>query len=237
MWGGWSPPRSIRIVTIFGWSLGGFIAAMIVVIVGLLAGGPVGRFKIDRDPRRRLDRGGSEASHDPPPPQLAGHRRDRRQPRARHPARHPERRDAPLEEGRAPASSSSIGRSRPHSPTTVANYRAAADQARAADQANPQRVAAEQRSHQRKDYPMTLKHALPLLALMLSACASAPQAAADPGAGGSAPVPGLSAAAGGTAQAAGEDGLPRSDALTATEQAIQLDELIKWVDERAGANG
>ena len=34
------------IVTIFGWSLGGFIAAMIVVIVGLLAGVPVGRFKV-----------------------------------------------------------------------------------------------------------------------------------------------------------------------------------------------
>jgi len=32
---------------IFGWSLGGFIAAMVVVIVGLLAGGPVGRFKIE----------------------------------------------------------------------------------------------------------------------------------------------------------------------------------------------
>ena len=34
------------IVTIFGWSLGGFIAAMIVVIAGLLAGGPVGRLKM-----------------------------------------------------------------------------------------------------------------------------------------------------------------------------------------------
>jgi hypothetical protein len=31
---------------IFGWALGGFIAAMVAVIVGLLAGGPVGRFKI-----------------------------------------------------------------------------------------------------------------------------------------------------------------------------------------------
>ena len=34
------------IVLIFGWSLGGFIAAMVAVIVGLLAGGPVGRFKM-----------------------------------------------------------------------------------------------------------------------------------------------------------------------------------------------
>ena len=46
MWGGWSPAEEHSIVTIFGWSLGGFIAAMIVVIVGLLAGGPVGRVKM-----------------------------------------------------------------------------------------------------------------------------------------------------------------------------------------------
>ena len=29
-----------------GWTLGGFIAAMTAVIVGLLAGGPVGRFRL-----------------------------------------------------------------------------------------------------------------------------------------------------------------------------------------------
>jgi hypothetical protein len=46
MWGGWSRSEEHTIVTIFGWSLGGFIAAMVVVIVGLLAGGPVGRFKV-----------------------------------------------------------------------------------------------------------------------------------------------------------------------------------------------
>ena len=46
MWGGWSPAREHSIVLIFGWSLGGFIAAMVAVIVGLLAGGPVGRFKV-----------------------------------------------------------------------------------------------------------------------------------------------------------------------------------------------
>jgi hypothetical protein len=46
MWGGWSRAEEHTIVTIFGWSLGAFIVAMIVVIVGLLAGGPVGRFKV-----------------------------------------------------------------------------------------------------------------------------------------------------------------------------------------------
>ena len=46
MWGGWSAAEEHSIVVIFGWSLGGFIAAMVAVIVGLLAGGPVGRLKI-----------------------------------------------------------------------------------------------------------------------------------------------------------------------------------------------
>ena len=51
-------------------------------------------------------------------------------------------------------------------------------------------------------------------------------------------MPGLSAAAGGPAQASGEDRLPASAEeldwrLTATEQAIQLDELIKWIKAQA----
>ena len=47
MWGRWSAAEEHSIVIIFGTSLGGFIAAMVVVIVGLLAGGPVGRFKVE----------------------------------------------------------------------------------------------------------------------------------------------------------------------------------------------
>ena len=46
MWGGWSASEEHTIVSIFGWALGGFIVAMIVVIIGLLAGGPVGRVKL-----------------------------------------------------------------------------------------------------------------------------------------------------------------------------------------------
>lgn len=46
MWGGWSAHEEHTIVTIFGWSLAGFIATMIIVIIGLLAGGPVGRLKV-----------------------------------------------------------------------------------------------------------------------------------------------------------------------------------------------
>ena len=45
MWGGWSAAEEHTIVIIFGGALGGFIAAMTSVIVGLLVGGPVGRFK------------------------------------------------------------------------------------------------------------------------------------------------------------------------------------------------
>ena len=45
MWGGWSKAEEHSIVLIFGCALGGFIAAMSAVIVGLLVGGPVGRFK------------------------------------------------------------------------------------------------------------------------------------------------------------------------------------------------
>lgn len=45
MWGGWSAAEEHTIVVIFGCALGGFIAAMGAVIVGLLVGGPVGRFK------------------------------------------------------------------------------------------------------------------------------------------------------------------------------------------------
>ena len=45
MWGGWSRAEEHTIVVIFGGALGGFIAAMSAVIIGLLVGGPVGRFK------------------------------------------------------------------------------------------------------------------------------------------------------------------------------------------------
>jgi hypothetical protein len=46
MWGGWTLHEQHSIVIIFGWALGGFIAATVAVIVGLLAGGPVGRLRM-----------------------------------------------------------------------------------------------------------------------------------------------------------------------------------------------
>jgi hypothetical protein len=45
VWGGWSPAHERTIIIILGCALGGFIAAMSAVTVGLLVGGPVGRFK------------------------------------------------------------------------------------------------------------------------------------------------------------------------------------------------
>ena len=112
--------------------------------------------------------------------------------------------------------------------TTVANYRAAAETARAADLANARRVAAEQHAiNQRSENDLEAR--------LADARTRAEQlrlqsrAQADPSPRADAPVPGLPAPAGGPAQAAGHDRLPASDALTAAEQAIQLDELIKWV--------
>ena len=45
-WGGWSPKEEHTIVVIFGLTLGGCILCMAAVIIGLMVGGPVGRFKV-----------------------------------------------------------------------------------------------------------------------------------------------------------------------------------------------
>jgi hypothetical protein len=115
---------------------------------------------------------------------------------------------------------------------TVANVRAAAEAARAADRANAARVESQQHTiNDRSEHELESRLAdARARARELRDAAEGP---ADPGAGRNAPVPGLSAAAGGTAQAAGEVGLSPEDSLTATEQAIQLDELIRWVKAQA----
>ena len=58
-------------------------------------------------------------------------------------------------------------------------------------------------------------------------------AAADTGGRGNPAVPGLSDPARLADAAAGQDRLPAADALIATEQAIQLDELINWIEAQA----
>lgn len=110
---------------------------------------------------------------------------------------------------------------------TIANYRAAAEAARQADHENAQRVAAEQRAINER----TTNDLEARLAAARTAAdrlrREAGSTATDPGSRGNSPMPGLSTPPGRADRAPGQDRL--SDALIATEQAIQLDELIKWV--------
>ena len=115
----------------------------------------------------------------------------------------------------------------------LANYRAAAEAARAADRAAAERTrAAQQAINERTANDLESRFA-DARARALRLRRQAASAAADPGAGRNAPVPGLSASSGAAPRAAGQDRLPAADALIATEQAIQLDELVKWVKAQA----
>jgi hypothetical protein len=108
----------------------------------------------------------------------------------------------------------------------VAGYRAAAERAAADDAANAERVRREQiHISQRieEEYDARIADAR-ARALRLR---RDPQAASHPGGATVASLPGLSTAPGEPVAAARQDRLP--DSLIATEQAIQLDALIKWV--------
>ncbi len=45
VWGGWPETRYEQILTILGFGFGGFLAGMMIVMVAMAVGGPVGRFK------------------------------------------------------------------------------------------------------------------------------------------------------------------------------------------------
>jgi hypothetical protein len=115
---------------------------------------------------------------------------------------------------------------------TVANYRTAADAARAVDRAANDRVRAEQLAiNERTSNDFETR----LAAARLRAQRLLPgngKTTTDPCARGTASVPGLPVAACGPPQAAGQGGFSSGDALIATEQAIQLDELIRWVEHQ-----
>jgi hypothetical protein len=121
---------------------------------------------------------------------------------------------------------------------TTAAYREAADAARADDRANAARVSAEQRTINERtedDYEKRLA----VVRLAADRLRGQSSRAVDPGYGGATPVPGLPATAGSAAEAPGHDQLPAPGpdaALTATEQAIQLDELITWVRRQAAVD-
>jgi hypothetical protein len=119
---------------------------------------------------------------------------------------------------------------------TIANVRAAAEQGRASDKANAERVKGRQADiNQRSDHEFKerLADARAAAGRLRRRGASAP---AGPGGGRTAAVPALSLATSGAHQAAREDRLPQPERLIATEQAIQLDELIKWVERQAAVD-
>ena len=112
---------------------------------------------------------------------------------------------------------------------TIANYRAAAETARAADKANADRIAAGQRiitERTSNDFEARLADAR-ARALRLQLDSRSPATAGR--SGRAAPLPVARAAPGAAGRPAKENGLSIADRLIATEQAIQLDELIKWV--------
>ena len=118
---------------------------------------------------------------------------------------------------------------------TVANYRAAADAARTADKANAERVASEQRAINERtahDFEVRLADAR-ARARAEQLRIEAARAAAGRGHRSGPAMSDLPAPAARSAQSPFENRLPPADALTATEQAIQLDELIKWVRAQA----
>jgi hypothetical protein len=115
---------------------------------------------------------------------------------------------------------------------TVSNYRTAAAAARAADRAAAQRAAVEQRAlNERTEHDFEARLADARTRAERLRVSDAP--GSDRRSGGTASLSSLSSAAQGADGAASEDRLSRSDALTATEQAIQLDELIGWVKAQA----
>ena len=123
---------------------------------------------------------------------------------------------------------------------TIANYRAAAERARQQDRAHAARVLAEQRAISERtedDLEARLADAraravrLQLETRAAATAGGGRRAAAVPAAG---QAPG---AAGGAAEkdrfSLGSQDLSVEDRLIATEQAIQLDELLKWVKAQA----
>lgn len=114
--------------------------------------------------------------------------------------------------------------------TTVANYRTAAVEARTADQANVQRVTTAAKAINERtvdEYQARTADADARYQRLRNLA----EAGAHSSAGGNASVPGAGADRPSFADAAGQDGLSLDDRHIATRQAIQLDELIKAVEQ------
>jgi hypothetical protein len=116
---------------------------------------------------------------------------------------------------------------------TVLNYRTAAAQARKADADNKAKVEADQRAinestaHEYEARIAAVRARYERLQPRTGTVASGPRAT---------PVSVVSNTPSGANPAPAQDGLSADDRLTATEQAIQLEELIKWVNGQTAAN-
>ncbi len=115
---------------------------------------------------------------------------------------------------------------------TVAAYRHAREQARQSDEMNTIRVGKEQAAINERTID-EYQDRIAALRADFAQRVRAAQAAANPGGGGSAPVSTTGEGPTRIAQASCENRLPPKDALIASEQAIQLDELITWAEQQA----
>lgn len=111
---------------------------------------------------------------------------------------------------------------------TVAGYRDAAQKAQAEDAANKLRV---ELSSQKNNEEIKSEYEARISAARATHDRVRDNQAAttNPSSSSTASVPGVPTTARGTNETSCEVGLPNDDALIATEQAIQLDELQKWV--------
>jgi membrane protein involved in colicin uptake len=113
---------------------------------------------------------------------------------------------------------------------TVINYQNAAEQARKKDVANKARAEAEQKAERERtlrEYEARIADARARAERLRQ---QLNKAGANPGSSGAAGLPGDSAASPGANAASPEGGLSIDERLIATEQAIQLDELIDYVE-------
>lgn len=120
---------------------------------------------------------------------------------------------------------------------TTAQVTLATERARAADRANAERVRAAQSSITQRianDYESRLAAARARARAERLRLPS--QAAPDFGDRGVTRVPAVPGPAGVSPESAGQDRLSQSERLIATEQAIQLDELIEWVRAQMGVD-
>lgn len=121
---------------------------------------------------------------------------------------------------------------------TIANFIDASNRAQAEAEANAARVKAEQ--ERITDAKLaTYRAGRAALLARFDRLRARDAARADPGRAHAAGLPGAGSAAGRAHEASGEDGLPAArglsleDALIASEQALQLDALIAWVEAQS----